>query len=1733
MPTLPSDKLRRWRIHPHAIDVYLVLLKPTLVFRARVVGTSFNYPIDDIAYTAVEVGAAADVERGMTVRIGTQAGLADLGTTFVRQTPFGSNPIEVGRSSRGRARPGEVDLQANAVIEVWDMREVWAEAPYILPDGTTFKKFDYPFSANSDPVANIGPDFADFVDPSSNTLTVYFDTAGGGDASDDFPSFTTAPGATIVSYAWDFADGTPSTSSSATPGNVSFPPGKRWVSLQVNDSNGRTHTAYALIVACEKTGANAPIYQFQITEHTQQITGQTFKAQIKQAIDRAEYPAGTKVLVFAKERYGTTQILTGSISGDTVTGLASTDRLYTGMRVAGTGISAGTTVIEIISGTSVRLSASQSSGSYTLKFKPTTTPMAGGWYKRRGLLFSGWLVDEANQLDWRAEGLQKNVDITAVDVVGRLQKLPGFPQEVRRKTTPTKFTEMKEPNIERYIHYILNLHSNALSLADFKWAATDYPFSWLSSDGRSLYDQADQRAQAVGARLACDEHGRLMISFDPMLQAVSDRTGVEQVEIGVQDWTSLRWRRDYVPRNHWLRGASLLISTADVDTADPARSFVISPGRAPGQGLSATQQNYQLVKSRDEHFTREGNRYAAKLNAESGLWEVALASGGSAGIEVARQEWTRLIVDDASKSLRGESFPGGKRFLPAQIRYTYDQDNRARRAVATLEEEVIGTPAVDDPQPTPDTRPFPSTPLPGWTPYTPPPINWGDERTIVPDAPPDDVPITAIGLVKEGEVWRATWPSGTLNLESVGPDSGLQQLVQEAIRFQVDPGLLKRVYLFGKGGILRCSNILATTPAWSSVMAAQEYQTGGGLGYGGAKLGAKTWSRTFDFIQGDQGFTASYLSKELMGQYYQGTGWWSVTYPTDPTKQFISIAAPLYRACTFTKVKVYYRFTGPPTQNVTSIDPVASTTTNNSPSMPTSVTYTSTNGSLMAVSGKQGQVFRIYGTITGAEKIIEKIEVEGKGDDPFIADWTQEIDFANGQQHFASFADGVKGGGAVWANGYWTPDSSQFGGVWRRTISIRADNASFLSGGYIRYAEVHLSEVTRGAQLTNEDTDVIFDGGSISNAAERFAVQADERGTVVVLKATAEKTGFDVGYGAKTVGVRIMISSANSSGGLSGSAKLTKLVFKGSYINPFNASDVWEKSFDFTQSDHDWYSTNQDGSVPGPATYVAGTGWQVGPATDAFLTLASVATPTRVTYIEIEGTTSANSTPHSNNGWYSTAFQSGLLTKPAAWQNLSGDFVVSWTGDVAVDYDGNGKVGLRIFWQVLGASKSITIRKVTFRGIGNPGLDRWEKEFDFTVDPYNWSVYDFNASGIRAQYDAGQGFRSVGTSPTAINIEQYSGTGQGGLIYKAEVTMDNDTGVTSSLIYFGSNNTANGNSGDSAAPWEWNGKATRPGESERMIIKTTVQNTYAGHIQKIKVYGVGLNPYRVTGDANVTLTEELISDFQPYPNKSGAWCWLSLRYLDDVLTLYFCYTLNNFAAGSLRAVPLDYYVETEVPSIAINPHNWLDVEVTGSGRVWRSTNGGASFANSSGDVVIYAGGGPIVWNWSTGTPNTKNQNVNNLIILQGKNSSNQIRVVRGPAGTPVTIVTDALRYAESPMSLRVLPRNLNKARYVARNGYFYASDDAATSLTWAYQGTAPDGGSNPVHRGMTLWPTDPNFAFVFGKNVLCWTEDKGANWTNMWSDYDTWRDGEWGSGVGLEIQDLIFDLTKVYKAPVV
>ena len=317
--------------------------------------------------------------------------------------------------------------------------------------------------------------------------------------------------------------------------------------------------------------------------------------------------------------------------------------------------------------------------------------------------FIGWHHADDTGMRAARTGNVPTTTLHCVDIAGKLKTLPGFPQELRRvAATVTNWDEMTAPNIDKYLHYLLQWHSTALSLADFTptGLGATYPFVVYASEGESLFDQVENDAKGLipAHHLACNRQGQLFVNVDPMLQPVADRTSNVIGAFNEANLEELRFTRRRPPRTHWLRKHALLTATdyTAVDGVDTLLTVqCIAPGEAPGQGLSATETTEGLTPSQAALNDAGGHEYARVNAPYEGVTAIPPLDSVYIDVEPAELQWVTLTVTAATAAQRGYTFSTTRaQVKEIRRRLVAASTGSYARGQYDLEIETSGNPAV-------------------------------------------------------------------------------------------------------------------------------------------------------------------------------------------------------------------------------------------------------------------------------------------------------------------------------------------------------------------------------------------------------------------------------------------------------------------------------------------------------------------------------------------------------------------------------------------------------------------------------------------------------------------------------------------------------------------------------------------------------------------------------------------------------------------------------------------------------------------------------------------------------------------------------------------------------------------------------------------------------------------------------------------------------------------------------
>lgn len=278
------------------------MFSPYRIMEAQVDQASFTYPIAEV--TMDNVSTSTDpggdwqyVRAGMTVEFWDPTGSYIIGRQRLRKNATATT-LYFGRSSQGSLE-GLVDLVEDAIIYVYVDYRVWGKIPYIdtgTDPPTVYMDHDIAAGTNvlePPPKANPGEPAIGDIDAVSGFFRVTL-------PHETNTSRAVADGATITSYEWGIPDtgwlvgGSVVTDPQIT---LDVPPGAYWISLEVTDSNAKTHQAWVLVVARDPANPIAHIDEFEILRHESRQDGSELDVKVTQDISTG-LPDGTLVILY-------------------------------------------------------------------------------------------------------------------------------------------------------------------------------------------------------------------------------------------------------------------------------------------------------------------------------------------------------------------------------------------------------------------------------------------------------------------------------------------------------------------------------------------------------------------------------------------------------------------------------------------------------------------------------------------------------------------------------------------------------------------------------------------------------------------------------------------------------------------------------------------------------------------------------------------------------------------------------------------------------------------------------------------------------------------------------------------------------------------------------------------------------------------------------------------------------------------------------------------------------------------------------------------------------------------------------------------------------------------------------------------------------------------------------------------------------------------------------------------
>ena len=291
---------------PQKAKVYAIFDNPPVVFACRVNQT---FPTHDMVvefiYDGVTTGAYTDVLPGMTILLGSAAGLSDKGITHVRKA-ITASIIYNGETS-------ETEWANDLYVTVLQDWGIWVEYLRMASDQTVYMKYDVAYSnqhTNKLPVPIMGPDRV--IRYEGAPVSLSFTGAA-----------SYAPGSTVASHLWTCAGATVTNGSTATP-SISFAtPGRYVVQYIVTSAQSVSNTTYRTVhvwsdqnyVVGGVTKTAFPVTEITIGSLSGDFDAGGWSFSLNTINDASTIRVRSKVILFSEEWYGDTKISYGQYAG--------------------------------------------------------------------------------------------------------------------------------------------------------------------------------------------------------------------------------------------------------------------------------------------------------------------------------------------------------------------------------------------------------------------------------------------------------------------------------------------------------------------------------------------------------------------------------------------------------------------------------------------------------------------------------------------------------------------------------------------------------------------------------------------------------------------------------------------------------------------------------------------------------------------------------------------------------------------------------------------------------------------------------------------------------------------------------------------------------------------------------------------------------------------------------------------------------------------------------------------------------------------------------------------------------------------------------------------------------------------------------------------------------------------------------------------------------------------------
>lgn len=290
---LNSSQLELIRQRPQKTTLYLSIFQPTTIFQAQINDPSIARGAREITYDTVSTGSYTNIEANFLMLVGTTPGAQDVGTIRVRFAT--SSVITISENSN-------IQWADNLYLTVLHYVRLDPVFPRIIqnpsdPETVTFfKDYDIAYTDQNEALGAF-PCAGDHQALFKGEQVYYTNTG----------TFHLRPG-TILNHGWTFEGGSPSSSTSATPGFVTYnTPGHYVTRYTVSGSSGSLDTTYRYISVYDRPGEgdHPPISRWEFSNLSGSRDEGGYQTTIR-VYDEVNIAENSVVVIFADDWYGAT-----------------------------------------------------------------------------------------------------------------------------------------------------------------------------------------------------------------------------------------------------------------------------------------------------------------------------------------------------------------------------------------------------------------------------------------------------------------------------------------------------------------------------------------------------------------------------------------------------------------------------------------------------------------------------------------------------------------------------------------------------------------------------------------------------------------------------------------------------------------------------------------------------------------------------------------------------------------------------------------------------------------------------------------------------------------------------------------------------------------------------------------------------------------------------------------------------------------------------------------------------------------------------------------------------------------------------------------------------------------------------------------------------------------------------------------------------------------------------------